>query len=381
MADSDFSTPGWSSTYTTTVSRASERSAPRFNARATPFAQPFRVSAHDAPYSQFSTHSMSSQFQNTYPAPSGFQPQTPTPNDHDGSHQRPDYYFPPPSGRYPYQPAPPRPPGYFRSRPGGVPPDMNELPGVGDLFGPPIDHPMMRGVPGFSPPPYPQGYGTTPAAPFVQQQNYAVTSLHRPAPYPNGQNFVPAPVRESPERRRPFSGRNRRASQQESHRPNNRSNDHAERRAFRNLDILSRHEEGSLSPPSSMRRSFDRFSLDLPPSSTSSDAEEAAARVPPSSRARNVTMGHYRSYAHPQLYDPNNAISRQMQEFKNKLPRRLPNELPRQTSNTCDICAKDYSVVHVQPCEEDEVAIELPCGHCFGEFCIFQWVRVVSLVS
>lgn len=79
-------------------------------------------------------------------------------------------------------------------------------------------------------------------------------------------------------------------------------------------------------------------------------------------------MGHH----HPH-FDPNIATPRQIQELKDKLPRHLPSELPKETSTTCDICQKDYSPKHVQPAEEEEVAIELPCGHVFGEFCIFQW--------
>ena len=78
---------------------------------------------------------------------------------------------------------------------------------------------------------------------------------------------------------------------------------------------------------------------------------------------------------HHQHFDPNNATPRQIQDLKDKLPRRLPSELADEASKICDICQKDYSLVHVQPTEEDEVAIELPCGHVFGEFCIFQWVR------
>jgi hypothetical protein len=73
-------------------------------------------------------------------------------------------------------------------------------------------------------------------------------------------------------------------------------------------------------------------------------------------------------------FDPNIATPRQIQELKDNLMRRLPSELPDETSKACDICQKDYSAIHVQPGEEEEIAIELSCGHVFGEFCIFQWV-------
>jgi hypothetical protein len=55
------------------------------------------------------------------------------------------------------------------------------------------------------------------------------------------------------------------------------------------------------------------------------------------------------------------------------LPKLLAGELSKDTSPTCDICAKDYSATSVQPTEEEEVAVQLPCGHTFGEFCISQW--------
>jgi hypothetical protein len=109
---------------------------------------------------------------------------------------------------------------------------------------------------------------------------------------------------------------------------------------------------------------------------TSSDAEEAAARVPPSFRSRRLPREpRLRFSSHVQHQDPNQATSRQLQELKEKLPRRLPSELAEGISHTCDICAKDYSSTHVQACESDEVAIQLSCGHYFGEFCIFEWVR------
>lgn len=45
----------------------------------------------------------------------------------------------------------------------------------------------------------------------------------------------------------------------------------------------------------------------------------------------------------------------------------------------CDICQKDYSAKHVDPSEDDEVAIQLPCMHIFGEHCINTWVSRMSL--
>lgn len=68
-------------------------------------------------------------------------------------------------------------------------------------------------------------------------------------------------------------------------------------------------------------------------------------------------------------------IGCQIQELKAGMDKYLLGQLPKVTSPTCDICAKDYSATSVQPSEEEEIAIMLPCGHVFGEFCIDQWVR------
>ncbi|KAF2622602.1 hypothetical protein BU25DRAFT_206720 [Macroventuria anomochaeta] len=149
--------------------------------------------------------------------------------------------------------------------------------------------------------------------------------------------------------------------------------EYAQRRLSGNLTTQGRRSDRSSSPRTSARRSFDRYSGDLPLSSTSSDVEEAAARSPPSNRIRHRPR-ESRPRFFSQHHDPNVITDRQIQELKTSLPRFLLGGLPEDTSPTCDICAKDYSAKHVQPSEEDEVAVKLPCGHSFGEFCIGQWV-------
>jgi hypothetical protein len=62
-----------------------------------------------------------------------------------------------------------------------------------------------------------------------------------------------------------------------------------------------------------------------------------------------------------------------MQRLRDKLRKFLPSELPEGISHMCDICQKDYSTKQVKPCEEEEVAIQLPCKHFFGEACINTW--------
>lgn len=141
----------------------------------------------------------------------------------------------------------------------------------------------------------------------------------------------------------------------------------------RNLSAQTRRSDRSSSPRSSARRSFNRYSADLSHSSTSSDVEEAAARSPPFNRARHQRTDS-RSRLLRQVYDPRIITGSQLQQLTASLPRLLRGDLPDNTSPTCDICAKDYSAVHVQPSEEEEVAVKLPCGHCFGESCITEWV-------
>lgn len=164
-----------------------------------------------------------------------------------------------------------------------------------------------------------------------------------------------------------------RQQRQSDHSAENRQPSVAERRPSGIATAQSRRLDRSSSPRTSARRSFDRYSGDLSQSSTSSDVEEAAARSPPSNRVRHRPR-ESRPRFFSQFCDPNLITGRQVQELKTTLPKFLISELPEDASPTCDICAKDYSAKHVQPSEEEEVAVKLPCGHSFGEFCIGQWV-------
>jgi hypothetical protein len=146
-----------------------------------------------------------------------------------------------------------------------------------------------------------------------------------------------------------------------------------EARSSRDNHSQSRRSGRSSSPRTSNRRSFGDYAEDRTTSSTSSDAEEAAARSPPASRmAQRERLQWYRM---SQRQDPMVTVNRQIKKFKESLERYTFDTLPGVTSRTCDICAKDYSATNVQPSEDEEIAVMLPCGHVFGEFCIDQWVR------
>ncbi|KAF1977997.1 hypothetical protein BU23DRAFT_249302 [Bimuria novae-zelandiae CBS 107.79] len=80
-------------------------------------------------------------------------------------------------------------------------------------------------------------------------------------------------------------------------------------------------------------------------------------------RARFLTQTE-----HPNVPSPG-----QMQALRDKLRHFLPKELPEGIDAMCDICQKDYSEKHVDPSEDNEIAIQLPCKHVFGEYCINTW--------
>ncbi|OWY57191.1 zinc ion binding protein [Alternaria alternata] len=136
----------------------------------------------------------------------------------------------------------------------------------------------------------------------------------------------------------------------------------------------SRRSDRSTSPRASNRRNFERYSVDLSQSSTSSDAEEAAARAPPSNRMRHRPREVLpRPPGRQTFSDPNVSTARQINILKLSLNRHLPSALPEDASKTCDICQKDYATTLVAPTEDEENAVQLVCGHRFGEFCINQW--------
>jgi hypothetical protein len=90
---------------------------------------------------------------------------------------------------------------------------------------------------------------------------------------------------------------------------------------------------------------------------------------------RQRTAGHlsFRRISN-HMDHPNVPSTEQLREFREKLRHLLPAELPEGIDAMCDICQKDYSIKHVDPSEDNEVAIQLPCKHVFGEHCINTWV-------
>ncbi|KZM21523.1 zinc ion binding [Ascochyta rabiei] len=294
-------------------------------------------------------------------------------------------YFPP--STFSYASHQPRLPPAIRSGPVDTP-AVSSRPTVGELF-PRHDPSAPRGTPQFFPS-YHLGYqGLLHAAMDYSPHSISARTATMPEDAPN-QVFSegqPTPtlrgggVEQSrqmhPLHQRPSpSNQHLRPLQRRSHQPDpilsTRNSDDTEGQAPTNPTAQGRHSDRHSSPRTSARRSFDRYSWDLPQSSTSSDVEEAAARSPPSSRVRHRPREGRPRFFH-QYLDPNHSTSRQVQGLKTSLPKLLAGDLPKDTCPTCDICAKDYAAASVQPSEEEEVAVQLPCGHTFGEFCIAQW--------
>lgn len=380
MSASDFC-PHWSSTSASTVTQDSESSPPHFNTYTVPFAQP--VGERYDPYRHFNHFAVN---HSTDYAPQPDHPSMQLPISYEENHHQAFDYRSSYSGTNPHQAAQPPVPRRPAFSPIDAHPEMTWFGGAGHMPGPP-SQPMMREAPN-SFHPYLHGvemnYGSMPPVwPSAQEQGYGALNQQMQAQYPLGPGSEATRTRPTADHSRQSQPVARRSSQQgvrHHHGSGNRwSLDSAERRAFRSL-----HGQGRLPddpPPATARRTYDSFIQDMSRSINSSEAEEAAPRLPPSFRTRRLPREHrMRHSIHSQPHDPNLANSRQIQALKDKLPRRLLGQLPEGTSPTCDICAKDYSSTSVQACEEAEIAIELPCGHYFGEFCIFEWV-CIGLIS
>ncbi|KAF2792415.1 hypothetical protein K505DRAFT_362942 [Melanomma pulvis-pyrius CBS 109.77] len=349
---------------------------------------------HHFPPAQFSTQ-MPDQPQG-HSGPVHYFPQTRTSQYHQFSGSvspRGAGYYSPPTDMFPRGPAPipnqgPAP-GPFHGIHMSAP--HSDFGGNRNNTGhlPMIEPTMPNGIHVNDLPPYPQ-----PSTPYSPPQMHSY-NLRRPSPAPpnlftqpsnrvggdamqsatQGRGMMRGIPHMSSEPLRVVSPPSRRTSYERQH-LHPQAPGGPDRRPQPFLATHTRRSDRSVSPRTSHRRSFDRYATDLPHSSGSSDAEEVAARA----RVHRVRQQRHRAMLPgPEVrrtyvsVDSNSPTPAQMQALKDKLRHFLPSELPEGSSALCDICQKDYSAKHVLPTEEDEVAIQLPCKHVFGEYCIHKW--------
>lgn len=368
MAEPDYGAASWAHLTTGSGHQAAELAAPLLSAHA-PFQQQLPP-LYGSLYLPMNSHPIS-QNRSVPDGPGSTQLQDRSP-------------YPPAGTRYPYYhphmfsyqfTGPPRPPPAFWNGPEHLHPDQ------------PFSN-TSNTMQGFQPIPTPgtsaQHYQSTaalnaPGPSFARRrydQRNVVEGLARNS-HAGGMRTPHQSTRDSAPGERLQSTR---LQPHEHRQPNDQTRPASGYRPWMSPGDHSRRSDRSISPRTSNRRNFERYSVDLSPSSTSSDAEEAAARAPPPSRMRHRPREVRPRFAgyRPHI-DPNIATPRQIQELKDGLVRRLPSELPEDASKACDICQKDYSASHVSPTEDEENAIVLSCGHLFGEFCIFQWVSFFFL--
>ncbi|KAF2257122.1 hypothetical protein BU26DRAFT_36449 [Trematosphaeria pertusa] len=347
-------------------------------------------SPYDAPAYNFYPGLSRSPLPDPYGAPMSYPPQ-------DRYHQFPAHggfraggYNPPPAGMFQHGPNGPAAPGLAASHhhgvhmPGSPHPEVVGTRGNSD-FWPMMDSSMYARSQGYSPPSYPhhvspqlhgadQHFGRRPPSlvPGVIHAASSRASSDRVRPG-EGRGPMRGAIPSTSEQARHMTSPGRRASY-ERQSQNNQPGGTSERRPSLFISAQARRPDRSVSPRTSNRRSFDRYSTDLSESSNSHETDETTrARMHRARRPRIIPSGELRARLYATSDHPNVPTPQQMKALKEKLRHLLPDQLPEGASTACDICQKDYSAKYISPSEQEEMAIQLPCKHVFGEHCINTW--------
>lgn len=218
------------------------------------------------------------------------------------------------------------------------------------------------------------GPPSPPYAGYARGSNYLPATQHAQIPRYGGQ--APSQLSDAGTygRARTMSLHQRRQSQQDPHHRNFTSSDY---RGPLGPNTISRRSDRSISPrTSAARRGYERFYHASSQATAPFDGGVGRTPLPPVSRVRQRQQ-RARGYFGQFVTVPNEVSYSQVVEMKARLPRYLPINLPEEKDRSCDICQKEYANEYVQPSDEQEIAVELPCGHYFGEFCLGHWVSCV----
>jgi hypothetical protein len=316
-------------TLTSTVTQGPESAAPHLDVNAPPFVQSNRQhhqetthgqSPHISRYHQYIQYAPIQQNQTQPVLPIQYGQGHIRPPEHQTFYSNDGYVYPAPLAQIPAEPPIPRR--------GAFCPDVSPNAHPIMTWSTTPSQPTMGGETSGSAPPLRPSWRedsvmSNSGFTGFPEQSYVPPAQQPPAGWTGGYDRATPPVRASPPRQAYTTAR--RSAQQAAYQYNSSLYRPLTGRPLRYPNTQGRSPIGD----------------DTPRAMPSPNAEETFVRGPPSHRNRRLPRDARMRYSNSAQYnDPNLATSRQIQELKDRLPRRLPCELPEGTSNTCDSPAK-----------------------------------------